>query len=83
MRSWLLAAAVVLCGCAGLDDQACRGADWYDLGFRDAIFGIQPQGGVYTSQCERFGVRVDATRYAQGWREGRYEADARNPGSAD
>ena len=82
MRFWLLA-AVVLSGCAGLDDSACRQADWYDLGFRDAIFGIQPQDFVYARQCEPFGIKVDAARYSQGWREGRYEADARTPGSVD
>jgi hypothetical protein len=82
MRFWLLA-AVILSGCAGLDAEACRQADWYDLGFRDAIFGIQPQDAVYASQCQPSGAKVDVARYAQGWREGRYEADARTPGSVD
>ena len=63
--------------------EACRQADWYDLGFRDAIFGIQPQDAVYASQCQPSGAKVDVARYAQGWREGRYEADARTPGSVD
>jgi hypothetical protein len=75
--------AVFLAGCAGLGDAGCRQADWYDLGFRDAIFGLQPQDPVYAGQCEPFGVKVDAARYSQGWREGRYEADARTPGSVD
>jgi hypothetical protein len=82
MRFWLLA-VVVLGGCAGLDDAGCRQADWYDLGFRDAIFGMQPQDGVYARQCERASVKVDAARYLQGWREGRWEADARSTGSFD
>jgi hypothetical protein len=82
MRFWLLA-ALVLSGCAGLDSTACRQADWYDLGFRDAIFGIQPQDPIYARQCEAHGVKVDVVRYSQGWREGRYEADARVPGSVD
>jgi len=82
MRFWLLA-AVVLSGCAGLDDDGCRQADWYDLGFRDAIFGIQPQDNVYVSQCEPFVARVDVSRYRQGWREGKWETDARVTGSVD
>lgn len=82
MRSGLLA-AVILCGCAGLDDVGCRHANWYDLGFRDAIFGIAPQHEVYAEQCRPFGVKVDEPRYVQGWREGKYEADYRNAGSAD
>ena len=80
MRLWLLVAAV-LGGCAGLDDTGCRGADWYDLGFRDAIFRMQPQDSLYARQCEPFGVKVDTTRYLQGWREGTYEADTRSPGA--
>ena len=78
MRSWLLA-TLVLCGCAGLDDAGCRNADWYDLGFRDAIFGIQPQDPLYARQCEK----IDSARYLQGWREGKWEADARVPQSVD
>ena len=82
MRGWLLA-ALFLAGCAGLDDVGCRHANWYDLGFRDAIFGIAPQHDLYELQCQAHGVKVDMARYRQGWREGRYEADTRNPGSAD
>lgn len=67
-----------LCGCAGLDADACRGANWYDLGFRDALYGIQAQDLVYAEQCA-----VDGARYAQGWREGRYEFDLRASQSQD
>ena len=58
----------------------CRGTDWYELGFRDAIFGLQPQQEIYVQQCAGQGVSVDAGRYAQGWKEGKYEADYRHPG---
>ena len=34
--------ALFLCGCATPD---CRNADWYDLGFRDAIFGLHNHPG--------------------------------------
>ncbi len=82
MRFWLLS-AVILSGCAGFDSTACRQADWYDLGFRDAIFGIQPQDPLYVRQCEARGVKVDVARYSQGWKEGKYEVDARVSGSVD
>jgi hypothetical protein len=71
---------VLLSACAGLDSFGCRYANWYDLGFRDAIFGLLPQDEVYALQCEPHGIKVDAARYAQGWREGKYEADQR-PGT--
>lgn len=74
---------LLLAGCAGLDAEACRGADWYGLGFRDAIYGLQRQEDVYASQCEPHGVKVDAARYTQGWREGTWEADRRRSASAD
>ena len=82
MRSWVLA-SLFLFGCAGLDDAACRQADWYDLGFRDAIFAMQRQDDVYASQCEPRGVKVDVARYAQGWKEGKWEADSRRSESVD
>lgn len=81
-KFWLLA-AVLLGGCAGLDDTGCRNANWYDLGFRDAIFGMQRQDDVYASQCEPRGTKVDVARYAQGWKEGKWEADSRRSESAD
>lgn len=70
---------LVLTGCAAPDAATCRGADWYDLGFRDAIFGMQRQDDVYSAQCEK----IDVARYVQGWREGKYEADSRRAESHD
>lgn len=71
--------AILLCGCAGMGEADCRSADWYDLGFRDAILGMRPQDVQYADSCAQHGVSVDGARYAQGWREGKYEADYRNP----
>lgn len=71
--------ALLLCGCAGMEEGTCRGADWYDLGFRDALLGMRPQDMQYAEACAKHGVTVDGARYAQGWREGKYEADYRNP----
>jgi len=63
-----------------MNEADCRGTDWYDLGFRDAIYGLQRQEEVYIHHCEPQGVKVDAARYVQGWKEGKYEADNRHPG---
>ena len=73
------ALALALCGCAGLSEVDCRHADWYDLGFRDAIFELRPQEVAYAESCSKHGVSVDAARYLRGWTEGRYEAEHRNP----
>jgi hypothetical protein len=76
------AAAVLgalLCGCASWSELDCRMTDWYDAGFRDAIFGLQRQENVYEQRCAAQGVKVDMARYVKGWTEGKYEADSRNP----
>ena len=78
MSPWiraLLAGAAVIGGCAAMSDTQCRSADWYEVGYRDGIFGLQPQDGVYAHQCA--GASVDLARYAQGWREGKWEFDSR------
>ena len=72
-----------LYACAGLSADACRSANWYDLGFRDAMYGIQAQDLVYAEQCAPHNVTVDGARYAQGWMEGRYEFDRRASQSQD
>jgi len=56
---------------------ACRVANWYELGFRDAIFGIRPQDATYATQCER----IDLAQYSQGWREGNWEFERRKANS--
>jgi hypothetical protein len=71
--SALLLAAALLGGCAGMSDSECRSANWYDVGYRDARYKLQSQEGVYSHACERYGVKIDGERYAQGLREGRYD----------
>ena len=80
MRAALL---LLLAGCASLDADSCRGADWYRVGFRDAMYGLQRQDYSYDSQCAAHGATVDEARYAQGWREGKYEFDRRTSQSQD
>ena len=78
-----VALLLLLAGCAGLDAESCRNADWYRVGFRDAMYGLQRQDFSYDSQCAAHGATVDDARYAQGWREGKYEFDRRASQSQD
>lgn len=78
-----VALLLLLAGCASLDAQGCRDADWYRLGFRDAMYGLQRQDFTYESQCAPHALGVDSARYAQGWREGKYEFDRRASQSQD
>jgi hypothetical protein len=73
----LIVAATLLSGCATMDAGECRGANWYDLGFRDGLYGLQRMDVVYDEQCGKHGVKLDAGAYAKGWQEGRWENESR------
>jgi hypothetical protein len=60
-----------------MSDAECRGANWYEIGYRDARFRLQDQQSVYAQQCERHGVKIDSTRYEEGLRQGRYDFPSR------
>jgi hypothetical protein len=72
---WLIVTVASLTGCATLDANECRNA--YDVGFRDAIFGLQRQEALYAPTCSRNGAQLDTARYVEGWQEGKYEFDRR------
>ena len=74
---------LLLAGCASMDAESCRNADWYRVAFRDAMYGLQAQDFTYESQCAPYGVTPDSARYAQGWREGKYEFERRTSQSQD
>lgn len=69
----LLLISVLAGGCAGMSSTDCRVVNWYDLGYRDAQFRLQSQAAVYSQQCARHGVKVDAARYEEGLRQGRWD----------
>jgi hypothetical protein len=77
-RRLILAAAwLTLAGCVGMDAAECRDADWYHLGFRDGLYGMQRMDVVYEDQCAKHGAKLDAAAYAKGWQEGVWELDSR------
>lgn len=55
----------------------CRGADWYQLGYRDGMYGIQRMDAVYGEQCGKHGAKLDSAAYGKGWQEGWWENEAR------
>jgi hypothetical protein len=68
---------LTLAGCAGMDATQCGSADWYQVGFRDGLSGMQRMDEAYASQCGKHDANPDRVRYAQGWREGMWEMDQR------
>ena len=78
MKPVILGAVVLLAGCAAsLDPGQCGSA--YEIGYRDAIFGMQPQDDVYAPLCARQGTSIDVTAYREGWKDGHFEFEKRAP----
>jgi hypothetical protein len=75
---------LTLTGCAGMSAAECSGANWYDLGFRDGLYGMQRMDIVYDDQCGKHSAKLDNAAYAKGWQEGKWEYDSRKrQGGAD
>jgi hypothetical protein len=84
MRLLLAFACATLTGCVSMDAAECNSANWYDLGFRDAMYGMQRMDAVYDDQCGKHGAKADGAAYAKGWQEGKWEYDSRKKyGGAD
>lgn len=67
----LLAAALLLGGCASLDKAQCVNANWYAIGMEDGAQGRPLQRlGDHRRACAEHGVQPDAERYAAGRNEG-------------
>ena len=78
--SFLLAAAVLLSGCASFTEQECRTANWHYLGEQDArTHGLQPQIHQIVHQCAKFGVQVPENEYMRGWYDGDQQRALRRP----
>jgi hypothetical protein len=79
MRTHLLLAfaSLTLAACASMDANECRGTDWYQIGYRDGLFGLQRRDESYAYLCGQHGVTPDRAAYGKGWQEGWWENDAR------
>ena len=79
MGRFALLPVVFLSACATVDFQPQQCAVAYDLGFRDAIMGLNPQDMLYEPACTRKGTRLDLALYRQGWLDGHFEFESRIP----
>ena len=74
----LLAAA----GCAQMNENECRTADWYQIGHGDGdIYGIRPRIDQLAHACQAFGVQAQEPMYMAGWVDGYREYLIRMNGS--
>jgi hypothetical protein len=69
----LLAAALTLSGCIDMSAAECGGANWFDIGFRDGLAGMQRMDIAYDEHCGKYGARTDTATYAAGWQNGYWE----------
>ena len=62
---------VVLSGCATMQEDECRTADWRDVGLRDGLVG-RPSSVLadYHEACSKHGVDPDSELYREGRAEG-------------
>ena len=68
---------LTLTACAGMDAAQCRSANWYEVGFRDGLIGMQRMDTAYDYQCGQHGAKADVVAYAKGWQEGLWESEQR------
>jgi len=67
----LLAALLLLAGCASMDKNQCQNANWYAIGLEDGGQGrTLDRLGERRRACAEFGVQPDGERYAAGRNEG-------------
>ena len=68
---FLLAAPLMISGCATLDKNECASVSWYDLGLRDGQSG---QTSIYVAKhvkaCAKHGIPVDEQSWRTGWDSG-------------
>lgn len=67
----LSAALLLLAGCATMNEEECRSADWYSVGFEDGAHGRAINYiGNHREACAEYGISPQADRYQEGWNKG-------------
>lgn len=70
---WLLIVllGLLVTGCASMDEDECRVADWRAIGYEDGVSGKSPSHiGERREACAEYGVAPDFVAYRQGRDEG-------------
>lgn len=71
MKKTSILVACVLAGCASLDRDECRNADWYAIGLEDGARGRAVERlGSHRRACAEHGVAPQTERYLAGRKEG-------------
>jgi hypothetical protein len=71
LRLALVAFAALAAGCASLDRDECRSADWYAIGLEDGARGRPVERlGDHRRACAEYGIAPQSERYLAGRDEG-------------
>ena len=73
--------AALLAGCAGMTEQECRVANWYQLGERDGLLGSPARIDTYAHQCSGVDMQTARQQYLDGWWMGNAEYRQRTAGT--
>ena len=66
-----LSVGLYISGCATLNKDECRTADWRAIGYEDGSRGYHPSRiGQHREACAEYGVRPDMDAYRSGHAEG-------------
>ncbi len=67
----LLFISSFISGCATLNEAECFSANWYDLGFDNALSGKKSSFvSQHTSACKKYEITPDFELYREGWQQG-------------
>jgi hypothetical protein len=71
LRPLLLSGLCALAGCASLDRDECRSADWYAIGLEDGARGRAVERlGDHRRACAEYGIAPQTDRYLAGRDQG-------------
>ena len=71
LRPILIAFALLLSGCASLDRDECKSADWYAIGLEDGARGRAVERlGDHRKACAEHGIAPQTERYLAGREQG-------------
>ncbi|MGQ0697240.1 MAG: DUF2799 domain-containing protein [Panacagrimonas sp.] len=67
----LVCGALLLSGCATLNESECRNVDWFDLGSRDGSLGhSRNRLDEHGKACSEFGLAADSAAWEKGYEAG-------------
>lgn len=63
--------SLLIASCATLNEAECISANWYDLGFDNALLGKKSSYvSEHTSACQKYAITPDFEQYREGWQQG-------------